>query len=84
MPFVLRSTDDFSVDQDDHLYNLAGFAWAMSGLTKGDGLTTTVPIGGALGQRRFVPHLGHDEVRRAVPRPPRGPPVPKSLRSTTS
>jgi LCP family protein required for cell wall assembly len=46
VPFVLRSTDDFSVDKDDHLYNLAGFAWAMRGLTKGDGLTTTVPIGG--------------------------------------
>ncbi len=46
VPFMLRSTSDFSVDQDDHLYNLAGFAWAMRGLTKGDGLTTTVPIGG--------------------------------------
>ena len=32
--------------QGDHLYNLAGFAWAMRGLTKGDGLTTTVPLGG--------------------------------------
>ncbi len=46
VPFVLRSTDDFSVDQGDHLYNLAGFAWAMRGLSKGDGLTTTVPLGG--------------------------------------
>lgn len=46
VPFVLRSTDDFSVDNGDHLYNLAGFAWAMRGLTSGDGLTTTVPVGG--------------------------------------
>lgn len=46
VPFALRSTDDFAVDQGDHLYDLAGFAWAMRGLTKGDGLTTTVPIGG--------------------------------------
>jgi LCP family protein required for cell wall assembly len=45
VPFVLRSTDDFSVDQGDHLYDLAGFAWAMRGLTNGDGLTTTVPLG---------------------------------------
>lgn len=46
IPFALRSTDDFAVDNGDHLYNLAGFAWAMRGLTKGDGMTTTVPIGG--------------------------------------
>jgi LCP family protein required for cell wall assembly len=46
VPFVLRSTDDFSVDNGDHLYNLVGFAWAMRGLTGGDGLTTTVPVGG--------------------------------------
>jgi LCP family protein required for cell wall assembly len=47
VPFAQRSTDDFMVDNDDHLYNLIGFAWAMRGLTKGDGLTTTVPVGGA-------------------------------------
>lgn len=47
VPFVLRSTDDFSVDQGDHLYNLVGFAWAMRGITGGSGLTTTVPVGGA-------------------------------------
>ncbi len=46
-PFVLRSTSDFSVDQGDHLYNLVGFAWAMRGITGGNGLTTTVPIGGS-------------------------------------
>ncbi len=46
IPFALRSTDDFAVDNGDHLYNLAGFAWAMRGLTSGDGLTTTVPVGG--------------------------------------
>jgi LCP family protein required for cell wall assembly len=46
VPFALRSTDDFAVDNGDHLTDLMGFAWAMRGLTKGDGLTTTVPIGG--------------------------------------
>jgi LCP family protein required for cell wall assembly len=46
IPFALRSTDDFAVDNGDHLYNLVGFAWAMRGLTGGSGLTTTVPIGG--------------------------------------
>ncbi|GAA4629149.1 LCP family protein [Actinoallomurus vinaceus] len=46
IPFALRSTDNFAVDQDDHLYNLVDFAWAMRGITSGDGLTTTVPVGG--------------------------------------
>lgn len=47
IPFVLRTTSDFSVDQGDHLNDLAGFAWAMRGLTGGNGLTTTVPVGGS-------------------------------------
>jgi LCP family protein required for cell wall assembly len=46
IPFTLRSTDDFTVAQGDHLYNLVGFGWAMRGLTSGDGMTTTVPVGG--------------------------------------
>jgi LCP family protein required for cell wall assembly len=84
IPFALRSTDDFSVDDGDHLYNLAGFAWAMRGLTKGDGLTTTVPLGGngyspsvgayitwsAAGSAALFRALREDE------------PVPKSLRPT--
>lgn len=54
IPFVLDTTSDFSVDNGDHLYNLAGFAWAMRGLTSGNGLTTTVPIGG----QGFTPAVG--------------------------
>jgi LCP family protein required for cell wall assembly len=46
IPFALRSTDNFAVDQGDHLYNLVSFAWAMRSITSGAGLTTTVPIGG--------------------------------------
>jgi LCP family protein required for cell wall assembly len=84
VPFVLRSTDDFSVDQDDHLYNLAGFAWAMSGLTKGDGLTTTVPLGG----NGYSPSVGSyitwssraDQLFRALREDEV---VPKSLRPTS-
>jgi LCP family protein required for cell wall assembly len=85
VPFVLRSTSDFSVDQDDHLYNLAGFAWAMRGLTKGDGFTTTVPLGG----NGYSPSAGAyitwdttkaGELFRALREDQ---PVPKSLRSTS-
>jgi LCP family protein required for cell wall assembly len=84
VPFVLRSTDDFSVDQDDHLYNLAGFAWAMRGLTKGDGLTTTVPLGGngyspSVGAYITWSPTGSAALFRAL-REDR--PVPKSLRSS--
>ena len=45
-PLALRATDDFAVDKRDHLYNLMGFAWGMRGVTKGDAVTTTVPIAG--------------------------------------
>jgi LCP family protein required for cell wall assembly len=46
IPFTLKATSDFSVDNGDHLYNLVGFARAMQGVTKGSAVTTTVPIGG--------------------------------------
>jgi LCP family protein required for cell wall assembly len=83
VPFVLRSTDDFSVDRDDHLYNLAGFAWAMRGLSKGDGLTTTVPLGGngyspSVGAYITWSQTGSAELFRALREDQ---PVPKNLRS---
>jgi LCP family protein required for cell wall assembly len=83
IPFALRSTDDFAVDQNDHLYNLAGFAWAMRGLTKGDGLTTTVPVGGtgsAAGVGEYITWspTRSGELFRALREDQ---PVPKSLRS---
>ncbi|GLY87359.1 LCP family protein [Actinoallomurus iriomotensis] len=84
VPFVLRSTSDFSVDKDDHLYNVAGFAWAMRGLTKGDGLTTTVPIGGNGYSASAGAYITWDTTRsgelfRALREDQ---PVPKSLRSS--
>jgi LCP family protein required for cell wall assembly len=45
-PLALHATDNFEVDKGDHLYNLMGFAWGMRGVTKGDAVTTTVPIAG--------------------------------------
>jgi len=46
VPFSLRATDNFTVAKGDHLWNLAGLAWGMRAVSKGDGLTTTVPVGG--------------------------------------
>jgi LCP family protein required for cell wall assembly len=46
LPFTLRAADSFTVDKGDHLWSLVGFASAMRGVTKGDGLTTTVPVAG--------------------------------------
>jgi LCP family protein required for cell wall assembly len=84
VPFALRSTDDFSVDQDDHLYNLAGFAWAMRGLTKGDGLTTTVPIGGNGYSSSAGAYITWGTGATALFRALReDQPVPKSLRTSS-
>ncbi|TQF75223.1 LytR family transcriptional regulator [Rhodococcus spelaei] len=41
-PLVTKTAGSLQVDQGDHLWNLAGLAWAM----RGDLVTTTVPVGG--------------------------------------
>lgn len=41
-PMVTETAGSFQVDEGDHLWNLAGLAWAM----RGDLVTTTVPVGG--------------------------------------
>jgi LCP family protein required for cell wall assembly len=81
VPFALRSTDDFAVDRGDHLYNLMGFAWAMRGLTSGDGLTTTVPVGGVGSAAGVGQYITWDTTRAgALFRALReDQPVPKSL-----
>ena len=38
-----------TVDDSDHIWNLAGLAWGMKGVSGGDGVQTTVPIGGSAG-----------------------------------
>ncbi|MGK5558425.1 LCP family protein [Actinomadura kijaniata] len=46
VPLALNATENFTVDENDHLYDLVRMMWAMRGVTGGDGVTTTVPIGG--------------------------------------
>ncbi|RAY11696.1 LytR family transcriptional regulator [Actinomadura craniellae] len=46
IPLALSATDNFSVDEGDHLHDLVRMMWAMRGVSGGDGLTTSVPVGG--------------------------------------
>jgi LCP family protein required for cell wall assembly len=47
VPLALRGTENFRVDDHDHLLDLARLMWSMRGVSGGDGVTTTVPIGGS-------------------------------------
>ncbi|GAA4144820.1 LCP family protein [Actinomadura keratinilytica] len=47
IPLALNATSNFVVDDGDHLHDLVRMMWAMRGVTGGDGVTTTVPIGGS-------------------------------------
>jgi len=46
VPLTSAVTAAITVDQSDHVWNLAGLGFAMRGISSGDGVTTTVPIGG--------------------------------------
>ncbi|MBA9004682.1 LCP family protein required for cell wall assembly [Actinomadura cellulosilytica] len=46
IPLALNSTSNFTVDEGDHLLDLVRLMWAMRSLSGGDGVTTTVPVGG--------------------------------------
>ncbi|MEV3921841.1 LCP family protein [Actinomadura coerulea] len=47
VPLAMNATSNFLVDDGDHLYDLVRMMWAMKGVSGGNGVTTTVPIGGA-------------------------------------
>ncbi|MFP5068943.1 LCP family protein [Pseudonocardia nantongensis] len=46
VPLASAVTDTITVDDSDHIWNLAFLAWGMKGVSSGDGVTTTVPVGG--------------------------------------
>jgi len=46
VPLILNTSQAFLVGRDDHVWHLAGLAFAMHGISSGDGVTTTVPFGG--------------------------------------
>jgi LCP family protein required for cell wall assembly len=45
VPLTSAVTAAITVDQSDHVWNLAGLGLAMRGISSGDGVTTTVPVG---------------------------------------
>ncbi|ANY09938.1 LytTR family transcriptional regulator [Pseudonocardia sp. HH130630-07] len=49
VPLASAVTDTITVDDSDHIWHLAGLAWGMRGVSGGDGVQTTVPIGGSSG-----------------------------------
>jgi LCP family protein required for cell wall assembly len=46
VPLATALTGAITVDDGDHVWHLVGLAWAMRGLSGGEGITTTVPVGG--------------------------------------
>jgi LCP family protein required for cell wall assembly len=45
IPLALRATKSVAVDNGDHVYQLIRFPLALRAVGRGDGVTTTVPIG---------------------------------------
>ncbi|MGH3887181.1 MAG: LCP family protein, partial [Pseudonocardiaceae bacterium] len=45
-PLAADAPDTITVDNGDHVWNLARLGWAMRSLSGGDAVTTTVPIAG--------------------------------------
>jgi LCP family protein required for cell wall assembly len=45
-PLAAGAPDVITIDNGDHLWNLARLGWAMRSLSGGDAVTTTVPIAG--------------------------------------
>jgi anionic cell wall polymer biosynthesis LytR-Cps2A-Psr (LCP) family protein len=45
-PLAADAPDMITIDNGDHLWNLARLGWAMRSLSGGDAVTTTVPIAG--------------------------------------
>lgn len=45
VPMMINGASAITVDNNDHIWNLAGLAWSMSGAGNGGLVTTTVPLG---------------------------------------
>ena len=43
-PMIGEATDALTVDEGDHLWHLANLGFAMSGISDGSTITTTVPV----------------------------------------
>jgi LCP family protein required for cell wall assembly len=45
-PLASNASKTFLVNENDHIWHLGSLAWAMSDISSGNGVTTTVPFGG--------------------------------------
>ncbi|MCP2336236.1 LCP family protein [Actinomadura rupiterrae] len=63
IPLALHATSNFRVDNNDHLYDLIRMMWAMRGVTGGDGVTTTIPIGGTGSSASAGSYITWDKTR---------------------
>ncbi|WP_243725759.1 LCP family protein [Actinomadura rubrisoli] len=66
IPLALNATENFLVDDGDHLYDLVRMMWAMKGVSGGDGVTTTVPIGGGGSAAGVGSYISWDKARAAT------------------
>ncbi|WP_239028650.1 LCP family protein [Pseudonocardia acidicola] len=57
VPLASAMTGAITVDNSDHIWNLAGLALALKGVSGGDGVATTVPVGS-------TPNIGGQDVVR--------------------
>ena len=46
IPLATAVSNAITVDDGDHVWHLASLAWAMRGISGGEGVTTTVPVSG--------------------------------------
>ncbi|WP_084219372.1 LCP family protein [Spirillospora albida] len=66
VPLALNATSNFLVDDGDHLHHLARMMWAMRDVSGGDGVTTTVPIGGGGSAAGVGSYISWDRTKAGV------------------
>ncbi|WP_225993613.1 LCP family protein [Actinomadura rudentiformis] len=57
VPLAMNATSNFIVDDNDHLIDLTRMMWAMRGVSGGDGVTTSVPLGASGSSRAAGSYL---------------------------
>ncbi|AOS65914.1 LCP family protein [Actinoalloteichus hymeniacidonis] len=62
IPLALDTAELAIVNEDDHIWNLGGLAFAMRAFVGGEGVTTTVPFGG-FGDERGMSVVYWDEAK---------------------
>ena len=71
-PLIGEITDALTIDEGDHLHNLAGLGFAMGGISDGGTVTTTVPVTNSSANQWDETKSGQlfDALRNDTPIPP--------------